>query len=50
VLCEPYFGSAPGFWLAFPAVMVLASAFAWLGYHLVEVPRQALGRRVIERI
>lgn len=50
VLYEPYFGSAPGFWLAFPAVMVLASAFAWLGYRLVEVPGQAIGRHMIDRV
>jgi peptidoglycan/LPS O-acetylase OafA/YrhL len=40
---------APSFWLAFPFVLLLGTALAWLGYRFVEVPGQALGRRLIAR-
>jgi peptidoglycan/LPS O-acetylase OafA/YrhL len=46
---EPAMGHAPSFWLAFPCVLLLGTALAWLGYRWVEVPGQALGRRLIAR-
>ena len=48
-LIEPMRGSATSFWLAFPCVLLLGSAMAWLGFRFVEVPGQALGRRLIAR-
>jgi peptidoglycan/LPS O-acetylase OafA/YrhL len=48
-LYEPAVGAVPVFWQAFPCVLLLACVLAWLGYRLVEVPGQALGRRLIAR-
>jgi len=46
----PKFGTPPSFLLAFPCVVAIGCGLARLTYQWVEVPGQALGRRLIQRL
>lgn len=46
----PRFGSIPSFFLAFPCVLATGCGLARLTYQLIEVPGQAIGRRIIKQL